>query len=274
MKHIIVPTDFSATALNAAYYAAGLARQVHAGVMLLHVLPIPITTSEVLMSPDSYGIALEEANNALLQLREKLHVYSNGQLHISYRTTTTSFAEEIEAFKQEHDIFAVVMGTTGAGATEAFFLGSFSRMAAKRLHHPLIVVPPAYTYKPIEKIGLACDMKRMPLSLPVGGLQALLEYYPATLDILYVSKSTEHAYPETVRESRFLQSSLSDYDPEIRIVPNDNIKKGLNEVVRQSGIDLLVLLPKERNFTEGLFHKSVTQKMILHPDVPVMVLHA
>jgi nucleotide-binding universal stress UspA family protein len=51
MNTILVPTDFSPAAENATAYAAQLARQIEASLVLLHVyqLPVPMTDYPVLM---------------------------------------------------------------------------------------------------------------------------------------------------------------------------------------------------------------------------------
>jgi len=41
MKRILVPTDFSPAAENATAYAAQLARQIEASLVLLHVYQLP-----------------------------------------------------------------------------------------------------------------------------------------------------------------------------------------------------------------------------------------
>jgi nucleotide-binding universal stress UspA family protein len=47
MRTIIAPTDFSAVSLNAVNYAADLAVAINAELILLHVVQIPITVSEI-----------------------------------------------------------------------------------------------------------------------------------------------------------------------------------------------------------------------------------
>lgn len=273
MKTIIVPVDFSNTSVNAAYYAADIAQQIHADIILLHVLALPIIASEVPLPAESCKIAQEEAKDSLQQIKEKIDNYCNDKLSITYRTTFDSFLDEIEGFNQQHDLFAVIMGTNGSGAAEAFFLGSFSLAAAKHLHYPLIVVPPGYQFKPIEKVGLACDMKNVLDHIPIKDIRAVFDNFKAKLVILYVSKPTEKMYPEVLRESKFMQICLVQYRPEIRIITNDDIKEGLEDFAHKAGIDLLLLLPKERNFPDNIFHKSITKKMVLQPRMPVMIVH-
>ena len=191
--------------MNAAYYAVAMARHIQANVMLLHVLPLPLTISEVPIPVDSYDIALDEANSSLKNSKAKLEQYTAGSLSISTKCSTSSFLDEIANINMQNDVFAMIMGTSGAGATQAFFLGSFSISAAKHLHHPVIVVPPDYKYQAIEKIGLACDMKEVSESLPKNSIHALLNEYKASLEVLYVSSHKGKHYPEVLAESKFLQ---------------------------------------------------------------------
>lgn len=273
MKTIIVPTDFSSTSVNAAYYAVDLARRVDADVMLLHVVPLPITVSEVPMPPDTYVFSIEEANRSLKELREKLEIYCNYKLCISYKASTGSFLGEIEGINRQRNIFALIMSSSRAGATEAFFLGSFCLAAAKHLNHPLVIIPPGCSFKGIHKIGLACDMRNVSETVPFQNIKRIFDHFDAKLEVLYVSKQTEKMYPQVLAETKDVQNSLAALHPEIRITTNEDIGEGLQGFVQKSDIDLLILVPKERSFVESLFHRSLTKQMVLHPKMPIMILH-
>lgn len=273
MKTIIVPTDFSETSVNAAHYAAALAGRLQADIQLLHVLPLPLTIAEVPIPLDSIEISLEEADKSLHVIKEALEKQEQHTINITCKATTNSFQEEMEEANRQTGTFAVVMGTSGAGNAEAFFLGSFSLTAAKYLSLPLIVVPPGYHFKAIEKIGLACDMRNVSDTLPFDSIRSMIKQFGTRLEVLYVSKSDEKMYPQVLSETRFVQNTLAGLRPEFRITTNSDIKEGLEDFVRQHAIDLLLLIPKERGFTESIFHKSMTKKMALHAEVPVMILH-
>lgn len=273
MRHIIVPTDFSDASVNAAFYAAEIARRVQAEIVLMHVIMLPVTVSEVPLPPDSYVGSIAEAEQSLEELKGKLEASPGERISITCKATTNSFAGQLETYNKKKDIFAMVMGTSGAGATDAFFLGSFSLTAARDLSHPLIVVPPGYSFKGIHKVGLACDMHNVTETVPFPAIKTFFEYFDAKLNVFYISKSNEKMYPQVLSETKFIQNSLASLHPEISIGTHDDIKAGLEDFVHKSGIDLLILLPGERNFVERLFHRSVTRKMVLHPEVPLMILH-
>lgn len=273
MRHIIVPTDFSDASVNAAFYAAEIARSVQAEIVLLNAVVLPVTVSEVPLPADSYETSIAEANESLTELKNKLEAGPGPSLSITCKATTLSFIGEIETFNKKKDIFAMVMGTSGAGATGAFFLGSFSLAAARHLIHPLIVVPPGYRFGGIRRIGLACDMHNVTDTVPFPAIKAFFDSFKAKLEILYVSRSNEKMFPQVLTETKFIQNSLASLHPEIKITTHNDTREGLVDFVHKSGVDLLILLPKERNFVGRLFHRSITKEMVLHPEVPVMILH-
>jgi len=64
VKTIIVATDFSATALNAANYAADMALAINADMLLLHVYQLPVSYSEIAV-PLTEDDIMENAEHVL-----------------------------------------------------------------------------------------------------------------------------------------------------------------------------------------------------------------
>jgi len=273
MKKIIVPTDFSAAADNAARYAVEIAAHLGAGVTLMHALPLPVPVSEIPVPMESYGRVKAEADELLLQLKNRLEKEPHRAVPIDCYATNNSFFDETKRLNEQEDVYAVVMGTTGANATAAFFLGSYSLTALKNLTIPLIVVPPAYKYNPIQKVALACDMEDVAATIPLKSIQELLKHYEVSVDIIYVSDHGEGISSEAIRESAFVKMYLADFKPSVQMLAGFDIQMELENYVAKNNIDLLLLLPKERGFAGRIFHKSLSKKMVMHPAVPMMMLH-
>ena len=53
---------------------------------------------------------------------------------------------------------------------------------------------------------------------------------------------------------------------------SENIEDVVFEHVTSQYSDLLVLLAHQRNFWEGVFHKSISKGMVKHAILPIMVL--
>lgn len=272
MKKIIVPTDFSEAAHNAARYAVAIAAQIQASVTLMHALPLPLPVSEIPVPPDSFEIIKAEAGKKLQQLCATLKE-GHEKTAIDYYSTNSSFIDELKAINEQTDVYAVVMGTTGVSGTGAFFLGSYSITALKNLKHPLIVVPPAYRYQPIKKAALACDMEDVTATIPLRNVRDLLKSYDASVDIIYVSDHGEGISIETIRESNFVKMLLPDNKPSVHMLAGYDIRMELENYVAQNNIDLLIMSRKDRGALEQLFHTSLTKKMIMHPTVPMLLLH-
>lgn len=273
MKTIIVPTDFSAAALNAAQYAADLALHIHASLKLIHVLPIPVVISDVSIPYDNYVVSTAEANRSMDALKAQLQERTNDKIAISTVVTEGTFLAQITGMLHPEHQEWIVMGTHGTGAVDALLFGSYTLFAAKYFTSPLIIVPPGARFKKVETIGLACDMKNVVETVPFEGIKGVLHEFDARLFVLYVSKPGENMFPSVLSETKFMQINLQDVHADFRIITDDNITEGLAGFVKKAEIDLLLLIAKERNFVENIFHKSTTKHMLLHPEVPFMILH-
>ncbi len=274
MKRIIVPVDFSVEALNAAYYASGLARHIHADILLIHFLPLPIAISEVAVPLEDYHQITMEAEASLVCIKNELSDLQNDKINIGHKVTSEGFLDYIKSLNlKDHEPFIMVMGAKGRSMVAAQLLGSFSLMAAKHLRHPLMIIPKECNYRGIAKIGLACDMKNVSATLPTESITALVKLFNASLDILYISDPNERMYPGVLVESKIAQDILAHLHPAMRISTNENVEDGLSEFSLKAHIDLLLVIPKERNFIQKLLIKSISHDLAIHPHTPVMLLH-
>jgi hypothetical protein len=64
MKTIIAPTDFSPISYNACLYAAKMALDINANLVLLHVMELPLSVAEFPVTEDIFDeISMEEELN-------------------------------------------------------------------------------------------------------------------------------------------------------------------------------------------------------------------
>lgn len=273
MKTIIVPTDFSATALNAAEYAADLALQLHAELKLIHVIQMPLVILDVPVPVENYETSIEDATISMDKLKDQLQQRTKNKIPVSGSVVDGSFQTQVMAMVKGGTDVWTVMGTTGTGAVDALIFGSYTLRAAREFTSPLIIVPPGAQFRKIENIGLACDMRHVSETIPFDAISKLFHDLRVRLMVLYVSKPNENMYPSVLTEIKSIQRNLASLHPDIRITTNGNIGEGIVDFVHKEAIDLLLLIPKERNFLESLFHKSITKDMVLHPKVPIMIMH-
>jgi len=72
MKTIIAATDFSPISLNAANYAADMARMTDAQLILFHVYAVPMTMSDIPVANYDVEQLESDATRFIERLKEKL----------------------------------------------------------------------------------------------------------------------------------------------------------------------------------------------------------
>ena len=96
MKTIIVPTDFSPAALNAAYYAADMAKAIDAGILLLHVFYVLVSYTEVPPIIDE-SVMRENVELKMDELKQQLeHTYGD-KLNISAEIKMGGLLNQLES---------------------------------------------------------------------------------------------------------------------------------------------------------------------------------
>jgi nucleotide-binding universal stress UspA family protein len=271
MKTILVATDFSPAALNAAQYAADMASVVDAELYLLHVYQVPAAYGDVAMLihiADIEKLAEKDMSAFVNELSRKRLA-----LKLQTEVRPGNFLSELESVCEEITPYTIVMGSQGTTAAERLFFGSHAVLATRKLMWPLITVPASVKFETIKKIGLACDFDNVTYTIPVAEIKILLKDLNAELHILNTGNTKQFA-PDTVFESGLLQEMLGTLQPKYHFIVDEETEQGIIDFVERNHIDLLVIFPKRHKLLEKLIYKSHSKQFVLHSHVPVMALHA
>lgn len=272
MRTIIVCTDFSASASNAASYAASMAMAVKADLFLLHAYEPPASSGEISL-PIDVDTWQKDAETALRSLQQDLQEQTNGLLSVRGQVHMGSFYFELETVCRQMKPYAVVIGSTGKTAAERILFGSNAVYTMKHLHWPVIAVPQGISFKGIHRIGLACDLENVPGSLPMDELVLLQKDFQAELHLLYIGERN-NADPEVKMVSSLMDEKIWPSKMKFHFLQDNDIDKGIMEFAEKKQIDLLIVLPKRKSFINALLSKSHTRQFVLHSHVAVMALHS
>lgn len=137
-ERILVPTDGSDAAMNAAEHALGLAAVVDATVHVLSVV------DESSLGPDVRSVLSAEelegpSREAVADVAAAAERNDVGNVHT--HVEGGSPAAVIRTAIDEHDIDAVVMGTTGRRGVDRILLGSVAEKTVRTAPVPVITVP-------------------------------------------------------------------------------------------------------------------------------------
>lgn len=271
MKTIIVATDFSTAALNAAEYAADMALAIQANILLLHISEIPIAYLGMPVAAIEDEM-MKDAKNSLSQLKEQLMTRANGKLNIKTEIGAGVFFHELKVVCEKIKPYSVVMGSQGTTAAERAFFGGHTIYAMKHLEWPLITIPPHAKFSQIKKICFACDFDKVVDSTPIDEIKRLVNDFHAELHVINSGKKESHQ-PDMIFESGLLQEMLISLNPQYHFITDGNTDESIINFVEKNNIDLLIALPKRHGLLKKLIQKSVSKQLVLHSHIPVLAIH-
>jgi nucleotide-binding universal stress UspA family protein len=274
MKTIIVPTDFSPVATNAMNFAADMAVNINASLMLLHIYQVPVSMTDVPVVLVSAEELRKSSEEKLQEIKDALTHITSGKIKIYTEARMGDVSDELEDVCKRIQPFAVIMGTRGTSGVERVLFGSTTLTAIRHLIWPVIVVPPGKEYGTgIKKIGFACDFDKVVESTPIQFIKNMVKEFGAELHVLNVDYESRHFKPETPEESMMLHTLLEDLDPHYHFINHIDIEDGINEFVEENNIDLLITIPKKHKLLDSLFKHSSTKQLVTQSHVPVMCVH-
>ena len=274
MKTIIVPTDFSPVATNAINFAADMAININASLMLLHIYQVPVSMTDVPVVLVSNDELRKDSELKLKELKESLSHITSDKIKIYTEARMGDIVDELEDVANHIKPFAVIMGTKGTSGVERMLFGSTTLTAIRHLKWPVIVVPPGKEYGTgIKKIGFACDFNKVIENTPVQFIRNMVKEFSAELHVLNVDYEQRHFKPETPEESLMLHTLLEDLDPKYHFINHKDVEDGINEFAETNNIDLLITIPKKHSLLDNLFKHSSTKELVTQSHVPVMCVH-
>jgi nucleotide-binding universal stress UspA family protein len=271
MKKILVPTDFSPTANNAAKYAVQLSHFFNCEINLVHIFhPAVDINTGYYLDPELEN----KKRNLLKEQAANLNQGTAGDVATTLQIKT-QFAmgfpiEEIVRLSKSDDCM-IVMGATGESGMFGKVFGSISSGVARMAHCPVLLIPSGANFSPYKQIMYASNEARFDEKIALV-IKQFVSTFDAQLHCVHVNKGSDY-YPDWEMKGLFGKNGYDVHLVEGNI-PESNIVKGLNEYASSNSIELLIMGTRHRNFWENLVHKSVTKKVALNPQLPLLVFHA
>jgi len=274
MKRILVPTDFSSFAYEAAKTAADIAKKTGAELVFLHVVTLPSYESGVLPYQDSQDIAENLFILKLVKINfEKLLAADflaglKVAKGISYSGVYESITENVE----KHNIDLIVMGTHGVtGFVDEFFIGSNTDKVIRKSKVPVIAVK-SFGDTNFDKILFAGDFSDS-LEKNFGFIKNFAEIYNAEMLLLHVVTKGDFYYtaPMLKRIEDFAkQHDLKNYS--CHVFNAESVQQGINEFAGAHNVKLITTITSGRRGLSRLLNGSVTEDVINKVSLPVMTM--
>lgn len=276
MNTILVPTDFSPTAKNAAIYAIKFAKQLQCKkVILYNAYQLPVITDPNLTVVDAIDIKdlKESSEENLANFKLLLQPYTDGDITLDTLSEYGIVTTDINGVCKSNNVDFIVMGVTGANRMEETLIGTVTIDVARHSEIPVIVVPPDASFTEIQEVMLACDFSKVVETTPVEPIKKILDATGAKLIVVNIDHKNKHFTPDTPFESLMLDTLLHDYNPEYEFIDDTDFVEGINKAALSKKVDLIITIPKKMGWFDGLFKQSHTKRLAYHSHVPLMVVH-
>jgi nucleotide-binding universal stress UspA family protein len=275
IKNILMLTDFSEAAANAARYAAELIHQLGASRLILyHSYGFnPIVMNIKLKIPVRSADASPKSKEQLEDLKNKLETLAGKKTKIEVYADDLPFLYGAQSVAEQQHAGLVVMGITGKSKLARILVGSNTVTMAKASAAPLLIVPQKAKFEKIRRVLFACDSKKLPVSTPVYAIKTFLHKLDAKLVILNMDHPDRDPLdPDTIAGEAALHEQWDSEEPEYHHTDHKDVAKGIMQFADQHDTQLVITVPEKYGFFESLFHRSLTKKLAFHTHIPLLLL--
>lgn len=269
MKNILVPCDFSPTAVNAFKFAAGLARKSKGEITLLHVVELPVLRHGPVPITALEKVYLKGVKARVAKDFEKLcSTWGKGlQVHlvIDHGAVNHTVIKNIKKRK----IGLVVMGSHGASGAREMLLGSNAEKIVRFSPVPVITVKKSVN-PTIKNIVFATSLSAVPAKV-IEKLKDLQNLFKANLNIVYVNT------PTNFRPEVTLRPMIADFMKQNRFTKNctfttyvdQSVEEGVKNFSKKVKADMVAM---DTDSKKGLLHfifGSIAEDVANHIECPI-----
>jgi len=264
MKHVLLPTDFSRTALNAAKFAFDLFGIQGNKFTLVHTYLKPVFDNPLL--PGLGKIPEREALNGLRRFERTCRQYA-GKVVLAKKTSYGRLTDVLDRIDLDKGADFIVIGTQGEGNYGR--VGSNTTDVVLGATVPVITVPSEWRPAPVQRIMFAYDGEALDRST-LTPLIELARNRNAEVVLAHVRYLLPDAKDRAAKDR--VDELFADVKHSFVTVQGSDMSSTLDQLATSGKIQLVAVVHRQVGFWKGLFHSSKAKKMALHATLPLMVL--
>lgn len=267
MKNIIVPTDFSDSAWVAFQFAIQLAKKNNIKILVINTFVEPHSGITQLTSLEK--MLREDSEKGLEKWEQKIKEGNlDNDLSIKLKSVYGNLVDVLEMYTTNYDDQVIVMGSLGETGFIEKFIGSNATDVVDNVQCPIFVIPSNTKNIFPNNIAVAANFSESTRPVDLNILSELkLINDTNDLNIVHINKE------ESIDHIDFsLDLYLKDISYKLKVISDNAISKGLSKYVRDSKVDLLVLVKKKKGLFERIFNESITKELTLYAKIPLLIL--
>lgn len=273
ISKVLIPVDFSERSIRAIEHSIRICKENKAEMILYNSFIRP---------QDGKNLSAYEVEHHKRLKQEKIAENFNeiskkieGLKDCNYKFVSEPgiSLQSIEKAFKTMDVDLMVLATHGVRGIELMW-GSKTTNLISRLKGPILVLPDEVLSFSPKKICLAYDFSKKDQNIyALSTLRQFAEIYNAHIRIIDVRK---HNYPKDearLKEEKKISLFFGDeISHDFETVIHENVEYAIIDYVQSYDIDLIALMPREYNFVEKLFHRSLTELLAGELSVPLLTL--
>lgn len=288
---ILVPVDFSDYSMKATVMAFDVAYRHKARIMLLHSFINPALSKRVQLT-DSFSFELaesQEVGNALMraaritmdlfetQLRQRIKDGEIPPVKFSNLITEGVPEDVINETAKTLSPILIVMGTRGADRKEEELIGSVTAEVLDLCKFPVFSIPENISLERVSDISHLIFFSNLEQEdlLAIEAIYRLFVHTPLEITIVHVpgkkelSSSDRKAIKSLVEYCRNHYPSFTFNSDEIAL---GTLGDDYRRIAREHKVNLVALPNKKRNVFFRFFNPSLAHRLLLHADIPMLVI--
>ena len=281
MQKILVPTDFSATAMKAVTYAAEIAQKTGATIFLLHVIE-PITDSIRQPFPLQDRLQEEITNNRLGELntlqKTVAEIYPGVKIETELAKGTVTTC--VHDFAEGQQVDLIIMGTTGASGIKEIFMGSVAAGTIGRAKIPVLTVPVGYAMEEPDGILFTTNKFEENREL-LSPIVELANLYAATIHVAVFVDTDDVKAADYILNTRQLLHYLEVLNKMFpgtkfkgELLEGSDFETTVDKYDAKNEVDIIAMITYPKSFWEKIMRKSMTKKMAFHSTIPLLAIPA
>jgi nucleotide-binding universal stress UspA family protein len=272
MKKILVPCDFSSTAMNALRSAVGFEDLEKCEIHLLNVIELPVIHDSVLMPVLNFEESLltDLKEKATKAFSEVLREFETNKVQIVSAVLFGPISRVILSYIKDHHIDLVIMGTKGSSGIHEVLIGSNTEKIVRASTAPVLVVRKPVSIKNLKQIVFPTNVDFAPMEQLVQNVKSLQHLLKARINLVWINTPANFSDDEkTLKKLNAFAERYMLSDFTLNIYNDTYEESGIIRFAHHINADLIVMATHGRRGLAHVFGGSLTENVVNHIDLPV-----
>lgn len=272
MKTVLVPCDFSESAVEAFVFGQDIAAASGGDVVVLHVIDIPVTYESAFgLPPYAFDVAMMKGIEETVRDRfnKMLEKFGKGSSPVRFVTELGAVAPAVRKVIRSEAVDLVVMGTHGASGAKEFFIGSNAEKVVRTSPVPVLVMRKAVPGSSIRNIVFPTEFDLHKSEL-IAGVKWLQTFFKARLHLLHVVTPARFKsdYEVKFALNTFAERhALNDFT--INYLNDMNEVEGILSFAKEIHADMIAMATHGRRGLAHLVSGSIAEDVVNHVECPI-----